>query len=76
MKLSIVVPVYNMAADNKLKYCLDSLIGQTIADYEIIAVDDASTDASMEILREYGNSRLFSPMRIKNRAVHAIEELR
>ena len=53
MKLSIVVPVYNMAADNKLKYCLDSLIGQSIADYEIIAVDDASTDASMEILREY-----------------------
>ncbi len=53
MKLSIVVPVYNMAADNKLKYCLDSLIAQSIADYEIIAVDDASTDASMEILREY-----------------------
>ena len=53
MKLSIIVPVYNMAADNKLKFCLDSLIGQSIADYEIIAVDDASTDASMEILREY-----------------------
>lgn len=53
MKLSIIVPVYNMAADNKLKFCLDSLVGQSIADYEIIAVDDASTDASMEILREY-----------------------
>lgn len=53
MKLSIIVPVYNMAADNKLKYCLDSLIEQSIADYEIIAVDDASTDASLEILRTY-----------------------
>lgn len=53
MKLSIIVPVYNMAADNKLRFCLDSLVHQTIADYEIIAVDDASTDESLEILREY-----------------------
>lgn len=53
MKLSIIVPVYNMAADNKLRYCLDSLVNQTIADYEIIAVDDASTDESLSILREY-----------------------
>ena len=53
MKLSIIVPVYNMAADNKLRYCLDSLVNQTISDYEIIAVDDASTDGSLDILREY-----------------------
>ncbi|MCQ2524568.1 MAG: glycosyltransferase [Lachnospiraceae bacterium] len=53
MKLSIIVPVYNMASDNKLTFCLDSLINQTIDDYEIIAVDDASTDNSLEILKEY-----------------------
>ncbi len=53
VKLSIVVPVYNMSAGNKLRYCLDSLINQTISDYEIIAVDDASTDDSLEILKEY-----------------------
>ena len=53
MKLSIIVPVYNMAADNKLRFCLDSLANQTISDYEIIAVDDASTDASLDILHEY-----------------------
>lgn len=53
MKLSIVVPVYNMAADGKLNYCMDSLLAQTLTDYEIIAVDDASTDNSLEILREY-----------------------
>lgn len=53
MKLSIVVPVYNMASDNKLRFCLDSLVNQTISDYEIIAVDDASTDISVDILREY-----------------------
>ena len=53
MKLSVIVPVYNMAADGKLNYCMDSLVKQTIEDYEILAVDDASTDRSLEILREY-----------------------
>lgn len=53
MKLSIIVPVYNMAGDNKLRFCLDSLVNQTIADYEIIAVDDASTDESFKIMKEY-----------------------
>ena len=53
MKLSIIVPVYNMAAEGKLEYCMDSLLKQTIEDYEIIAVDDASKDRSPEILREY-----------------------
>ena len=53
MKLSIIVPVYNMAADGKLEYCMNSLVNQTISDYEIIAVDDASTDNSLEILKEY-----------------------
>lgn len=53
MQLSIVVPVYNMAAEGKLNTCMDSLVNQTIGDYEIIAVDDASTDGSLEILRSY-----------------------
>lgn len=53
VKLSIIVPVYNMAADGKLEYCIQSLLGQTITDYEIIAVDDASTDNSLAVLREY-----------------------
>lgn len=53
MKLSVIVPVYNMAAEGKLAFCLDSLINQTIEDYEIIAVNDASTDNSLEVLRDY-----------------------
>ncbi len=53
MKCSVIVPVYNMAAEGKLEYCLDSLLRQTLRDMEIIAVDDASTDASLEILRRY-----------------------
>ncbi len=53
MKLSVIVPVYNMASDGKLKYCLDSLVNQTVSDYEIIAVDDCSTDDSLAVLRSY-----------------------
>lgn len=56
MRLSIIVPVYNMAAEDKLKHCLDSLLAQTIEDYEIIAVDDASSDGSPQILKEYEKS--------------------
>ena len=53
MKLSIIVPVYNMVEGKKLQFCLDSLVGQSVEDYEIIAVDDASTDDSLTVLREY-----------------------
>lgn len=55
IKLSIIVPVYNMASDGKLEYCLNSLVGQSLdpSEYEIIAVDDCSTDNSFEILQKY-----------------------
>lgn len=54
MKLSIIVPVYNMVAEGKLDFCMQSLINQTIEDYEIIAVDDNSTDSSLMVLRTWG----------------------
>lgn len=55
MKLSIIVPVYNMVAGNKLEFCLNSLLNQTIEDYEIIAVNDASTDDSLKVLYRYAD---------------------
>lgn len=50
-KISVIVPVYNV--EKYLPKCLDSLIGQTYGDIEIICVNDGSTDGSLEILREY-----------------------
>ena len=55
MKLSIIVPVYNMVAWEKLEFCLNSLTNQMISDYEIIAVNDASTDDSLVVLNWYKN---------------------
>lgn len=50
-KLSVVVPVYNM--EKYLRKCLDSIIDETIDDYEIIIVNDGSTDSSPAICQEY-----------------------
>lgn len=49
--VSIVVPVYNV--EPYLEQCLDSLVKQTMKAIEIIAVDDGSTDGSLEILNRY-----------------------
>lgn len=51
VRISVLVAVYN--AEKFLRECLDSLIGQTLSDIEIICIDDCSTDSSLEILNEY-----------------------
>lgn len=48
---SILIAVYN--TEEYLKTCLDSLLCQSFSDFEVIAVDDASTDHSLEILNDY-----------------------
>ena len=51
MKLSIIVPIYGVA--KYLPKCVDTLLAQDISDYEIILVDDGSTDESPEICDQY-----------------------
>ena len=50
-KVSVVLPVYNV--ERYLSACLDSILGQTLEDIEVIAVDDCSPDRSGEILDDY-----------------------
>jgi len=50
-RITVVVPVYNTA--KYLKACLDSVLSQSFPDFEIVAVNDASTDESPCILAEY-----------------------
>lgn len=54
-KLNIIVSVKNMAADDRLRICLDSLINQSFEDMMVIAVDDCSNDDSANILKEYAS---------------------
>ena len=49
--VSIIIPVYN--TEEYLEECLDSLINQTLEEIEIICINDASTDSSLEILERY-----------------------
>lgn len=51
VKVSVIVPVYNVA--KYLRQCLDSLMNQTYPEFEVLLVDDGSTDGSAEICREY-----------------------
>ena len=50
-KITVIVPVYNV--ENYLRKCLDSIMGQTYKNIEIIVVNDGSTDASGQICQEY-----------------------
>lgn len=50
-KVSVVVPVLNVAP--YLRECLDSILAQTLVDFEVICGDGGSTDGSFEILQEY-----------------------
>ncbi|MGN0497167.1 MAG: glycosyltransferase family 2 protein [Lachnospiraceae bacterium] len=54
-KISIIIPCYNVEA--YVNQCMDSLVNQTmdVRDLEIIAVDDASTDHTLEHLLDYEN---------------------
>lgn len=49
--ISIIVPIYNV--DSYLRKCFDSIISQTYSDFELILVDDGSTDDSPKICDEY-----------------------
>ena len=50
-RVTIALPVYNV--EKYIRECLDSVINQTMKDIEIICVNDASEDRSMDIVREY-----------------------
>ena len=51
MFLSIIIPVFNV--EQYISECLDSCLNQNITDYEIICINDGSTDSSLHILKEY-----------------------
>jgi glycosyltransferase involved in cell wall biosynthesis len=52
MKISVVIPAYN--AERFLPRCLASVFAQTLAPYEVIVVDDGSTDGTAQIAEELG----------------------
>ena len=51
MLFSIIIPVYN--AESTLRRCLDSIVNRSFSDYELLLINDGSTDGSDAICREY-----------------------
>ena len=75
MKISILTAVYNAAPF--LPQCLDSVMAQTFADWQMVCVDDASADASLSIIERYAaaDSRIQVVHLDKNQgAAHARNE--
>ena len=56
ISISVCMPVYN--ASRYLRDCIDSILSQSFTDFELLIVDDGSTDDSVEIIRSYSDSRI------------------
>ena len=69
MKVSVIVPVYNKS--NYLKRCIESILGQTHKDIELILIDDGSTDESLSICNRYKKDKRVVVISQKNRGVSA-----
>jgi len=54
--ISIIIPTYNRA--HTIRRAIDSVLAQTYKDFEIIVVDDGSTDNTLDILRQYHDPRV------------------
>ena len=50
-KISIILPIFNM--ENYLECCMDSILSQTFDEFELICIDDGSTDSTPTILNRY-----------------------
>lgn len=74
MQISVIVPVYNV--ERYVGKCLDSILAQTYTDFEVIVVDDGSTDGSGAICDEYArkDSRI-TVFHIENGGVSAARNL-
>lgn len=49
--VSVLIPCFNV--ERYVRECLDSVVNQTLGDLEILCINDGSTDATPDILREY-----------------------
>ena len=55
--VSVIIPVYN--AQEGIKQCINSLLNQSFTDFEIILINDGSTDNSLEVTKEYADANDF-----------------
>ena len=72
MKFSIILPTYNRA-DTYLKDAIDSVINQTHKDWELLIIDNHSTDKTDELIQNYNDIRI-RLFKINNMGILKIKE--
>jgi len=55
-KVTVVIPVYNR--DQYVGEAIKSILAQTFTDFELLVIDDGSTDSSREVVRAYHDPRI------------------
>ena len=71
--VSIIVPMYN--AEKYIATCIESILGQTFENFEVIVVDDCSTDRSLKIVQSYQEPRIKIVRQFKNSGESASRNL-
>ena len=56
VEISIIMPFYN--AEAYLTECVESILNQTFQDFELLAIDDGSTDSSASIVKSFCDERI------------------
>ncbi len=67
--VSVIVPSYN--AERFIRRCVDSVLSQTFADFELIVIDNYSQDSTLSILNDYSDSRI-RIFQVQNNGVIAV----
>ncbi len=62
--VSVVIPVYN--SQSYISDCINSVLAQTYPHFEVIAIDDGSTDSSVDILKSFQKSQNIKLLQIEN----------
>lgn len=68
--VSVILPTYNVGSH--LRTCLDSILNQTFEDFEVVVVDDGSTDETIDILEGYDDARIRVIQRTENGITSAL----
>ena len=55
-KISVIVPMFN--SEKFIQTCIDSILQQTFKDFELIVIDNCSTDRSCKIIEKYSDPRI------------------
>ena len=74
MKLSVIVPVYNV--EEYIVQCINSIYAQSYKDYEVIFVDDGSTDNSVQIVEDFIKSKSINNFRVVHKNNEGLPQAR